>query len=267
MDDDPRVAGERVGELAPPDVDGVDAGGAALEQDVGEAAGRRADVEADEPRRVDAERVERGGELVAAAADVRVALRRPSIATSGVDEVAGLPVEPPGVARPDADLAGEDQGLGPRPGLGEAALDEELVQALPRPRRTPALLTRLSWHSGLHRRSRPEAAAPTRSRGAESELGQRLADLRGEAVGVEAEHASQVRDGAVVDEPLARDAEDPDRDVAERRVRQARLLDRLEDAGPEPAGHDALLERHDERVPGGRARGSGRCRAAWRTGR
>ena len=104
VDDDPRVAGDRVRQLTPPDVDGVDAGRAALEQDVGEAAGRRAGVEADEPRRVDAERVERGGELVAAAADVRVALHDRDRDVR-LDEVAGLPVEPPGIARPDADLA------------------------------------------------------------------------------------------------------------------------------------------------------------------
>ena len=70
--DDPRIAAQRLGELAAPDVEGVDAARAALQQDVGEAAGRRADVEADAARRVDLERIERGGQLVAAAADVRL---------------------------------------------------------------------------------------------------------------------------------------------------------------------------------------------------
>ena len=48
--DDARVAAERLGELAAAHVESVDAGRAALQQDVGEAAGRGADVEADEAR-------------------------------------------------------------------------------------------------------------------------------------------------------------------------------------------------------------------------
>ena len=75
--DHPRVASERLGELSAADVERVDPGRAALEQDVGEAAGRRPDVEGDPTRRVDLERVERRGELVAAAADERIGLRRP----------------------------------------------------------------------------------------------------------------------------------------------------------------------------------------------
>ena len=56
-------------ELAVADVERDHARGAALEQAVGEAAGRRADVEAVPARRVDAERVERVRELLAAARD------------------------------------------------------------------------------------------------------------------------------------------------------------------------------------------------------
>ena len=50
----------------------------------------------------------------------------------------------------------------------------------------------------------------------------------------------------MVDEPVAGDPDDPHGDVAVRRVGEARLLDQLEHAAPEPAGHDALLERHDQ---------------------
>ena len=55
---------QRVGELSAAHVESVDPARAALEQDVGEAAGRGADVERDQPGRVDPERVERRGQLV-----------------------------------------------------------------------------------------------------------------------------------------------------------------------------------------------------------
>ena len=45
--------------------------------------------------------------------------------------------------------------------------------------------------------------------------------------------------------------EDPDGDVAIGRIGQPRLLDELEDAAPEAAGHDALLERHEEPLAAG----------------
>jgi hypothetical protein len=50
----------------------------------------------------------------------------------------------------------------------------------------------------------------------------------------------------VVDERLAGDADDPDRDLAQGRLGQPGGLDRLEDPRPEAAGDDALLERDDE---------------------
>ena len=67
-DEDARVGAQPPIELAVADVERDDAGRAALEQHVGEAAGRRADVERAAPVRVDAERVERVRELDAAAA-------------------------------------------------------------------------------------------------------------------------------------------------------------------------------------------------------
>ena len=70
-------------QLAVADVDGDDTRGAALQQDVGEAAGRGADVETVEPRRIDAELVERMRELLAAARDVlRAALTVSSAVSS-----------------------------------------------------------------------------------------------------------------------------------------------------------------------------------------
>ena len=70
-DGDARVGAQARVELPVADVDRDDASGAALEQDVREAAGRRAEVEAVPPVRVDAERVEAVRELLPAAGDVR----------------------------------------------------------------------------------------------------------------------------------------------------------------------------------------------------
>ena len=74
--DDARVGAQPPIELAVADVERDDAGGAAPQQHVGEAAGRRADVERAASLRVDRERVERVRELDAAAADVRMIRRR-----------------------------------------------------------------------------------------------------------------------------------------------------------------------------------------------
>ena len=72
------IAAQPPVELPAADVERDDAGRAALQQDVGEAAGGGADIERAASVRVDAERVERAGELDAAAADVRM-IRRPRI--------------------------------------------------------------------------------------------------------------------------------------------------------------------------------------------
>jgi hypothetical protein len=57
---------------------------------------------------------------------------------------------------------------------------------------------------------------------------------------------TQVTDRSMVHEPVAGDAQDANRDVAQDRIGHARLLDRLQHATPEATGHDALLERHDQ---------------------
>jgi len=62
-------------QLAVADVEGDHTPGAALEQNVGEAACGGTDVEAVAPGRIDGERVERVRELDPAARDVRFSLR------------------------------------------------------------------------------------------------------------------------------------------------------------------------------------------------
>ena len=129
--DDAWVAAQRLGELGATDVEGVHAGRAALEQDVREAAGRGADVEADQPGRVDPERVERGGELVAASADVGLG-RVDADGGRRVDQVARFAVEAGGVALPHPDLAGQHQRLRAAARLDQPTLHEQLVEPDPR---------------------------------------------------------------------------------------------------------------------------------------
>ena len=112
-------------ELSVADVDGDDLRRAAREQDVGEASGRGADVEADEARRIEPEGVERRGELDPAA-------RRQRVGRPGFDRrVVGhrlrrlLERDPA-----DADQTCGDRGLRARPARKEAALDENDVRAL-----------------------------------------------------------------------------------------------------------------------------------------
>ena len=125
--DDPRVGAKLFGKLSATHVESIDTGRAALQQHVREPAGRRADVQADEPGRVDPERVERGGELVAAAADVRLRLGHRD-RHAAIDEVAGLPVEPGGVAVAHADPPAEEQRLGTCAAGRQPAIDDQLVE-------------------------------------------------------------------------------------------------------------------------------------------
>jgi hypothetical protein len=100
VDDDARVAGDPVGELAPPDVDGMDPGRAALEQHVREAAGRSPGVEADEPAGSIANASRAACELVTAPADVRSGSAM-SIATSASTRSPAFRSRAGAVAGPD----------------------------------------------------------------------------------------------------------------------------------------------------------------------
>ena len=93
------------------------------------------DVEADAARRIDPERVERRGELVAAPAHVRLG-RLDLEWQLRIDEVARLPIESRPIADPDADLPAEEQRLGTGARFGKPPLDDELVE--PNPGRTHA---------------------------------------------------------------------------------------------------------------------------------
>ena len=107
------------------DVDGVDPGGAALQQHVGEAAGRGADVERHHARGIDAEMVEAVGELEPASGDVGRACAAHLERQVGGDALPGL-VQPPLAGE---DLPGQDQRLRLGAALGQPALDEQLIEA------------------------------------------------------------------------------------------------------------------------------------------
>ena len=132
----PRVGGEARVELAVADVDRDHRTRAAREQHVGEAAGRGADVEAGEAVGIEAEGVERRGELDPAARGpgVRLARLDPRVLGERVGGFAhGLAVgadQPGGDRRLRAGAAGE-----------ESAFDENKIGALA--------------HVGLRRKGRP----------------------------------------------------------------------------------------------------------------
>lgn len=123
--DDARVLAELPGELARGDVDGIDARGAAPEQAIRESASGAADVEANEPCGIDGKIVESAGEFFASAAGKGERVGDEIDGGVNGDEGAGFGC---GLAR-DADAGGEDQGLGALAGFGEAAFDEEEVEA------------------------------------------------------------------------------------------------------------------------------------------
>ena len=106
------------------DIDGDDAGRAARKQNVGEASGRGAEVEADKAGRIEGEGVERRGKL-------DPATRRPGWGAS-----ASIGASPQRLPRPsyrdsaDADQPRRDCGLRARAARKEAALDENDIRAL-----------------------------------------------------------------------------------------------------------------------------------------
>ena len=117
-----RVVAQRERQLAVGDVERDDMRGPALQQAVGEAAGGGADVERVATRDVDAERVERVGELDPAARDE---LRRRGDVELDVlgDELAGLLRPPPPGA--EMHIAGDHRGRGARARREQPSLGEE----------------------------------------------------------------------------------------------------------------------------------------------
>ncbi len=123
MHHDARVRAQLPIELTGAAIDGMHAGRSGLQEDVGEAAGGRADIEADFAGDVERKVVQRARELESAAAHVGRAGEHVHGAIVR-DQVAGfgrlLPV--------DAHLSGHDEGLGFLAGFGETAVDHQTVQ-------------------------------------------------------------------------------------------------------------------------------------------
>ena len=122
--DDARVLAQAPVELTLSDVDRVHADRAALKEHVGEAAGRRPDVDGDLAGDVEAERVQCAGELVTTPRDVT---------GTGVDRDVGIFGDrrgsPVGAASVDPNRAREDEGLRALSARRELALHQELIKA------------------------------------------------------------------------------------------------------------------------------------------
>ena len=137
-------------QLTVADVERHDAHGAALQQHVGEAARRCADVQALASADLDVKRIERMRELEAAATGIRVIRRQERDGRLIVDRSAGLG----GGSIVDGDLSGQDQCARTFARRSESAFDDELIQTDARHHRlrtagsTPRTLERLesgSW--------------------------------------------------------------------------------------------------------------------------
>src|ERR1700737_4300326 len=124
QDGDPWVLAKTPGQLPVADVDSDHARGAPLQQEVGKAPGRRSDVEADPSRRVDAEGIEGGRELVAPPTDIGLDAIQVD-ADGGIDHL----VRAVGHRSRHAHQAGAHHRLGALPRRHEPLGDEGLVQA------------------------------------------------------------------------------------------------------------------------------------------
>src|SRR5439155_6052434 len=119
-----RVVAQFPIQLAVADVEGDDAGRAALKQDVGKPAGRGADVERAFAERIDVEDVERARELDAAAADIWMVRDLERDGRVGGDAGARLRDH----LAVDANLTGHDERLRALAGGSEPAFDERDVE-------------------------------------------------------------------------------------------------------------------------------------------
>ena len=123
-DDDARIVAQGPVDLPVADVERDDARGAALEQDVGEAAGGGADIQRLAAVDGDGERVERVRELQPAAADVRMVWRDQRDVRGRIDLCAGFRVR----LAVNADLAGQNQRARPLARRRQPFIDNELVE-------------------------------------------------------------------------------------------------------------------------------------------
>ena len=120
-----RIAADLFVQLAVADIDAGRGHGARLQRAIGEAAGRGADIEHVRAGQIHGELLEKGRELLPAAADEAWRLVDGQVVVGGVF-LARL-VEPLG-AVPHA--AGHDEGLGLGAGGGEAARHQQFVESL-----------------------------------------------------------------------------------------------------------------------------------------
>jgi hypothetical protein len=123
VNDHARIVAQLPIQLAVTDIDGVHAGGSALQQAIGEAAGGGSHVQADATAHVDREMIQRAGQLEPAAADVGQRLGDLDSAIFG-EGVTGL-VGPLAI---DSNAAGEDQSSRLLARIGEAPLHQDLIQ-------------------------------------------------------------------------------------------------------------------------------------------
>ena len=130
---DPGIGAQRPRELTTPDVDRLDVRRAALEEAVGEPAGRRAGVERADPFDADLEPLERRGELLATTR--HVARRRPVDPDRLV--VAHLAGRSVGRRTTDEDTPGPDRVDRPRGLVDESPSDELGVEPPPHGLRAP----------------------------------------------------------------------------------------------------------------------------------
>ena len=100
------VTTQRLGKLSASHVESIDARSTALQQDIGEAARRRPNVEAHAPGRIDLKGIERGGQLFAATRDVARSGDQLHC-RSRHDNIAGFAIASGLIARSDNHLAGQ----------------------------------------------------------------------------------------------------------------------------------------------------------------
>src|SRR5439155_16399784 len=124
--DDARILPQAPVELTLPHVDRVNAERAALQQDVGKAAGRRADVDRDLSSDVEPQSIERARQLVAATGDVLRSSVDGKLRIHG--DGRGRPVR---TAAVHAHRAREDERLGALAARCELALNQQLIKAYP----------------------------------------------------------------------------------------------------------------------------------------